>query len=497
LAAEPSSSSQYHIVSETHHILALGRSFVTVTANRQLDDSSAGSRKRRTRFCFETRSKTGKLWHSFCLTITELDVQQAGSLASGRTRTPTHGRRNNQPSPKVVAGEDQPMELEFVLLANRYPPSISTMFGQALGVLAPVSTPLLPRPADDVLPAPKLTSISPRRPCLLDPIAAAGVTSQPAPETARQEIDPFYLFACHVEWEKREEPSAAWELLAAAQSSHSDTRAHARALLASSHHFGACSAAAVPACPAKPDRSDGVADMKAPYGLQIIENCNTCFCVRPGFFCAFPPPIVQALDRVSHKSTLPAGAILFVEGQIPHGVFVLCSGRVNLSTTSREGKILILKTAEAGEAVGLGAAISGAGYESTAETATPCQLNFVDREHLLELMQTYSEVSMRAAHALSRDFHDAYRDIHDLVLSRSSAGKLARLLLSQPPEKDDGTGELRIPTSMTHEEMAQRIGSSRETVTRLLSNLRRKRLIHLDGPTMVIRDRDALEALAV
>ncbi len=50
---------------------------------------------------------------------------------------------------------------------------------------------------------------------------------------------------------------------------------------------------------------------------------------------------------------------------------------------------------------------------------------------------------------------------------------------------------------MTHEEMAQRIGSSRETVTRLLRDLREKHLIRLDGPTLVIRDRVALQALAV
>jgi CRP/FNR family transcriptional regulator len=50
---------------------------------------------------------------------------------------------------------------------------------------------------------------------------------------------------------------------------------------------------------------------------------------------------------------------------------------------------------------------------------------------------------------------------------------------------------------MTHEEMAQRIGSSRETVTRLLSDLKKKRLIRLEGSTLVIRDRTALKALAV
>jgi CRP/FNR family transcriptional regulator, cyclic AMP receptor protein len=175
----------------------------------------------------------------------------------------------------------------------------------------------------------------------------------------------------------------------------------------------------------------------------------------------------------------------------------VCSGRVNLSTTSREGKILILKTAEAGEALGLSAAISGIGYEATAETATPSQLNFVDRKHLLELMQTHSEIGVHAAQHLSREFQAAYRDIHDLVLTRSSAGKLARLLLAQSHVYDRGAAETRVHSPMTHEEMAQRIGASRETVTRLLSDLKRKQLIRLDGPTLIIRNRTALEALAV
>ena len=145
----------------------------------------------------------------------------------------------------------------------------------------------------------------------------------------------------------------------------------------------------------------------------------------------------------------------------------------------------------------MSAAISGQTYEMTAETATPCQLDFVERKKLMELLETHSEVGLHAAQCLSRDFQSAYRDIHDLVLARSSAGKLARLLLSCSPEPLPDTEEVRLRSAMTHEEMAQRIGSSRETVTRLLSDLKKKELIRLDGTTLVIRDRMALEALAV
>jgi len=311
-----------------------------------------------------------------------------------------------------------------------------------------------------------------------------------------QQIDPLYLFASFITWEQSEDPAAGWELIAAAESSDSATRASARALLAASRHLGGVGSGSISESAPGKKRIDTESDgMPTPYGLEIIENCTECTAQRPGFFCSFSHPLLEQFNEVSHKSTLPAGAILFVEGQPPRGMFILCSGRVNLSTTSREGKILILKSAMAGEALGLSATISGMGYEMTAEAATPCQLSFVDRKHFLELMESHTETGQHAAQCLSRDYRSAYRDIHDLILTRSSAGKLARLLLSHSPQELDC--EDQIQTLMTHEEMAQRIGASRETVTRLLSRLRRKRLIRWDGPRLVIRDRSGLEALAV
>lgn len=123
-------------------------------------------------------------------------------------------------------------------------------------------------------------------------------------------------------------------------------------------------------------------------------------------------------------------------------------------------------------------------------------MTFVDRKHFIEFMLEHSEVGLHTAQCLSRDYQSAYHDIHDLILTRSSAGKLAKLLLSQSV-RQSGMEAKSTTLPMTHEEMAQRIGASRETVTRLLTTLRRKRLIRLDGPRLVIRNRTALEALAV
>src|SRR6266436_1642921 len=89
--------------------------------------------------------------------------------------------------------------------------------------------------------------------------------------------------------------------------------------------------------------------MSTPYGLQITENCVICKLRHSGFFCDLPKQSVEDLDKIKYASAFPPGAVLFVEGQSPRGVYIICSGRVKLTTTSRDGKTLILRIAEAGE----------------------------------------------------------------------------------------------------------------------------------------------------
>jgi CRP/FNR family cyclic AMP-dependent transcriptional regulator len=168
------------------------------------------------------------------------------------------------------------------------------------------------------------------------------------------------------------------------------------------------------------------------------------------WFRGLSAEVLKMLSAVSLLSTCPGGAVLFVEGQMPRGAFVLCSGKAKLSTTSREGKVLILKIAEAGEVLGLSAVMASEPFELTAETAGPCQVNSVERDALMRLMEKNGEFGLHASRVLSREFQSAYRDIQDLVLARSSAGKLARLLLSWTPIREQfEPPEIRVRASVT------------------------------------------------
>jgi CRP/FNR family transcriptional regulator len=113
----------------------------------------------------------------------------------------------------------------------------------------------------------------------------------------------------------------------------------------------------------------------------------------------------------------------------------------------------------------------------------------------LRLLERNSHVALACATMLAHEVTTSFDDVHDLLLARSSTEKLARLLLSWV-SSEPRNRELRVSTEFTHEEIAQMIGSSRETVTRLLSDMKRKDLIRLEGATLVIPNRIALQAIA-
>lgn len=235
--------------------------------------------------------------------------------------------------------------------------------------------------------------------------------------------------------------------------------------------------------------------MSTPYGLQVTESCVICNLRHASFFCDLSPQSLEDLDRIKYASAFPTGAVLFVEGQTPRGVYVICSGRAKLTTTSREGKTLILRIAQAGEILGLHGTVSGRPYELTAETLQPCQLDFVKREDFLKFLQSHADACLLAAQHLSHDCQNAYEMIRSLGLSHSVTEKLARLLLEWANGGEETKEGIRIKIALTHEEIAQLIGTSRETVTRVLGEFREKEFAQLRGSTLLIRNRAALERL--
>jgi CRP/FNR family cyclic AMP-dependent transcriptional regulator len=234
----------------------------------------------------------------------------------------------------------------------------------------------------------------------------------------------------------------------------------------------------------------------APYNLEMADNCLHCRLRGKGYFCQLAGDELQGLAAISYSTVYPEGSVLFVEGQMPRGVYILCRGRAKLSMVSKEGKTLILRISEPGDILGLSSCLLSQPYQGTVETLSPCQLNFIRREDFLHFVRSHPNSMFRVAEFLSREYHSACHEIGSLGLAHSAAEKMARLLLDWKDTRANGNGSTTLKLTLTHEEMAQMIGSSRETVTRMLARFRAKDYIEVHGSTLLIRNRAALQVIA-
>lgn len=227
-------------------------------------------------------------------------------------------------------------------------------------------------------------------------------------------------------------------------------------------------------------------------------SCSACELRSDKFFCELADDALRRLDAVTTTAERGRGAVLFIEGQRPEGVHVVCRGRVKLSASSGSARVLITDIAGPGDVLGLSAAVSARPYEVTAETLGDCQLAFIRREDFLGLLDSQPNAARRATRQLSRDYQTAHRQARLLGLSSTATGKLALLLLDFCARRGEREGEgygLRL--TLTHEEIGQLIGASRETVTRLFTDFKTRGLIRVEGATLHVPDPAALEELTL
>ncbi|HEX3354216.1 MAG TPA: Crp/Fnr family transcriptional regulator [Terriglobales bacterium] len=236
---------------------------------------------------------------------------------------------------------------------------------------------------------------------------------------------------------------------------------------------------------------------RTPYGMEIADDCATCPMRKDGFFCQMKPETLADFQKIKFTSLYPAAAVLFVEGQVPRGVYMLCKGRVKLTMASPSGKTVIVRVVEAGELLGLHSVISGDAHEVTAETLQPCQVDFIRSDDFKKLLHDHGDASLRAMQQFSNYYRGACHQIRYLGLTPSATEKMACFLLESAAHGQETPKGVRFNLSLTHEEIAQVVGVTRETVTRSLTELRNKMLISTKGPSVLIKNRSALEAMVV
>ncbi len=215
-----------------------------------------------------------------------------------------------------------------------------------------------------------------------------------------------------------------------------------------------------------------------------MSKCTGCQHAGKYAFCNLGEAARGFLDSHAINMEYPRGNVLFREGEDAAAVFVVCSGKVKSSATSTEGRSAILRLSGPGDVLGMSAALSGTTYEITAEAVQPCRVRVLHARVLGQFLNEFPDASLGAARALAQDYRSAFEEIRRIALPETPAGRLSRLLLDWAEEsKSAGTP---LTMTLTHEELACMTSTTRETVTRTLSRLRKDGAIAIRGISLTV-----------
>lgn len=185
------------------------------------------------------------------------------------------------------------------------------------------------------------------------------------------------------------------------------------------------------------------------------------------------------------------GEIIFLEGEPALGFFIVIEGKIKIYKLSAEGKEYILHIASNNDTIAEVTVFSGKDYPASTEAVENSSLLFFPKTGFLDVVREYPEVGMRILGAVAgrqRKFADI---IEDLSL-RDVLSRLSKYILNLSKEKGKDTFELDIQKS----ELALKLGTIPETLSRNLKKLKTKKIISLEDKTVTILNKDALQKLS-
>jgi CRP/FNR family cyclic AMP-dependent transcriptional regulator len=227
-----------------------------------------------------------------------------------------------------------------------------------------------------------------------------------------------------------------------------------------------------------------------------IHDCISCMSRRSSLFCNMSRSTLADYNRIGSIHSYPPGTVLLREDESGDQVLVMCSGRVKLYCESRSGKTLNLKISVAGDVLGLSAVLSGAKYEATAETINTTEVKEISKDEFLAFLRRNAEAGLHAAQRLSEDYRLALHGARRLALSATASGRIAGILLDWGKAASYEKTGMRFNMAMSHGQLAEFAGTSRETVTRTLATFQRNKTIVIRGCMVHILLPDKMAELA-
>lgn len=186
----------------------------------------------------------------------------------------------------------------------------------------------------------------------------------------------------------------------------------------------------------------------------------------PAQLAAIGDPFVRELATLGRVRSYPKNTVIITEGDSSDSLFVVLTGKVKAFVSDSEGHELILDTQGPGDYVGE-MALDGKPRSASVVTLEPTTFSVVQREPLRDAIRRNPDFALEMLSKVIERARDATDNVKNLALL-DVYGRVARLLLNMAVESD---GKLRIPEKITQQEIAERVGASRDMVSRIFRDL--------------------------
>jgi len=222
--------------------------------------------------------------------------------------------------------------------------------------------------------------------------------------------------------------------------------------------------------------------------VSLMEKlrCQTCASRTLGLFCDLPDASLAECNNHKTTNTYQAGQVLFYEGNTAFGVYCVFSGQIKLYKTGHGGRLQIVRIAGKGDLLGYRSLFADEPYAATAEVMQDATVCFIEKGAMFSMLRANPDLAGKVIRKLATELRQAEDRMTDIA-QRPVKERLAELLLMLKetygePHKHGTEIDLRL----TREELAQMIGTTQETVIRLLSEFRAAKILEVNGRQIII-----------
>ena len=204
---------------------------------------------------------------------------------------------------------------------------------------------------------------------------------------------------------------------------------------------------------------------------------------------------LQEMERITRMQEIKKKQPIYLPGDPANTVYLLKKGRVKIVSSAPSGKEVTFEILDSGEIFGLLETLDDSPRETLAEALDDALICAIRREDFDRYLREHPDMTVKLTKLIGLRLRKIQNRVEDLVF-RDVPARLAHLLLglSKSAGAPDGAG-IRLQAKLTHQEMANLIGCSRETVSTILGQFREQGLIRIDGRTIIVLNPHRLSSL--